>query len=242
MSEWAMKRFWTEVSVQPETGGVAVRLDGRPVRTPAKALLLAPNQAVAEKIAQEWDAQEKTVDPNTMPWTRTTNAAIDKVAVQRPEVTEHLASYAGTDLLCYRADGPASLVARQCETWDPIIERLQSEFGVKLNVTQGVMPVEQNCDDLSRLTSAMGDMTDFQLAGFHDLVTLSGSFALGLAVTRNWATPDQLWAASRLDESWQIEQWGEDEEASEAAQIKKVAFLHATEVYHLGGHSDQISV
>lgn len=234
MSEWAMRRFWTEVSFEPEENGFAVKLDGRPVKTPAKAALLVPTEAMAERIAEEWDAQKEVVDPAGMPWTRSANAAIDKVSVQRSEVEEHLASYAGSDLLCYRAEGPDSLVARQQETWDPVLDWLSTRFDVRLAVAAGVMPVEQSADDIARLARAMTPMSDFQLTGFYDLVTLSGSFGLALATVHDVQPAADLWAASRLDEVWQIEQWGDDEEAAEVAALKEQAFLHATEVFRKG--------
>lgn len=234
MSEWAMKRFWKAVTVEPEGAGFAVRLDGRLIKTPAKRLLQVPSEAMATRIAEEWEAQVEIVDPTAMPWTRSANAAIDKVAVQRAEVMAHLADYAGSDLLCYRADGPDSLVARQQETWDPVLDWLSTRFDVRLAVAAGVMPVEQSADDIARLARAMTPMSDFQLTGFYDLVTLSGSFGLALATVHDVQPAADLWAASRLDEVWQIEQWGDDEEAAEVAALKEQAFLHATEVFRKG--------
>ncbi len=234
MSEWAMKRFWKAVTVEPEGAGFAVRLDGRSIKTPAKRLLQVPSEAMATRIAEEWEAQVEIVDPTVMPWTRSANAAIDKVAVQRAEVMAHLTDYAGSDLLCYRADGPDSLVARQQETWDPVLEWLAGRFDVRLATTAGVMPVAQTPDDVARLARTMEPMSDYQLTGFYDLVTLSGSFGLALATAYEFQSAAESWAASRLDEVWQIEQWGEDEEAAEVAELKKQAFFHATEVYFAG--------
>lgn len=232
MSEWSMKRFWSEATVEQVASGYEIRLDDRPVRTPAKRLLAVPTEAVALRIAAEWDAQEKTVDPSTMPWTRSANAAIDKVATQREEVANHLADYAASDLLCYRADGPEALVARQAEAWDPFLDWASDRFGARLKVTAGVMPVAQAPADLARLAARMRGMSAFQLTGFYDLVTLTGSFVLGLAAAEKREDPKALWARSRIDENWQIEQWGEDEEAAEAAEIKRIAFFHATEFFH----------
>ena len=128
MSEWAMKRFWTAVSVSPEGEGFAVKLDNRSVKTPAKRALVLPTQAVADCVASEWEAQVETVDPASMPWTRSANAAIDKVATQRAEVIAHLADYAGSDLLCYRAEGPDSLVARQARAWGGLLDWAQADL------------------------------------------------------------------------------------------------------------------
>jgi chaperone required for assembly of F1-ATPase len=234
MSDWAMKRFWTEVSVEAEGADFAIKLDGRTVKTPAKRTLMVPSKTMAQNIANEWDAQQEAVDPKTMPWTRSANAAIDKVALQRTGVMAHLADYAGSDLLCYRAEGPDSLVRRQQQTWDPILDWVSEEFAVRFETTAGVMPVDQPPESVPVLAATMEPMTDIQLTGFYDLVTLSGSFAIALATAFQFQSRTKLWAASRLDEDWQIEQWGHDEEASEAAELKKQAFHHATEVYQVG--------
>lgn len=231
MSEWSMKRFWTEVTIEDQAGGFTVRLDGRAVKTPAKRALIVPSRSMAEHIAAEWDAQEGGVAPESMPWTRSANAAIDKVATERADVEAHLAGYAATDLLCYRAEGPETLIGRQHAAWDPVLDWLDQKFGARLKTTSGVMPVAQSKSDIARLAAAMRPMSDFQLTGFYDLVTLSGSFGLALAAANGFQPVAEIWAASRLDEDWQIEQWGEDEEAKEVAALKKCAFLHATEVY-----------
>lgn len=232
MSEWAMKRFWDMASVERTDSGFAVVLDARPVRTPAKRPLSVPTELMAQRIANEWDAQDKIVDPASMPWTRSANAAIDKVATQHEEVTDHLAGYAGTDLLCYRAVGPETLRDRQAEAWDPMLDWVRETYGACLSVTSGVMPVEQEAADIERLAAVARGMSVFQLTGFHDLVTLSGSFVIALAATESLETPESLWSKSRIDETWQIEQWGEDEEAAEHANIKKSAFFHAIEFFH----------
>lgn len=227
MSEWAMKRFWKTASFAPKDSGYEVHLDGRPVKTPAKRPLILPTGDMACQVALEWDAQEETVNPAIMPWTRSANAAIDKVATQRQEVTAHLASYAETDLVCYRAEGPESLIERQNEAWDPLLDWIGEKYGARLILASGVMPVAQSSTDLDRLAATMRGMSAFQLTGFYDLVTLTGSFVLALAATESRENPEALWAHSRVDELWQIEQWGEDEEAAEHAELKKTAFFHA---------------
>ena len=143
-----------------------------------------------------------------------------------------MAGYAETDLLCYRADGPEPLVERQASAWDPMLDWAAETYGARLAVTSGVMPVEQSQSDLDRLAARMRSMSNFQLTGFHDLVTLSGSYVLGLAATEPKFEIDRVWSLSRVDELWQIEQWGEDEEALEHAEIKKNAFLHACDFFH----------
>ena len=233
MSEWSPKRFWKSVEVDREGEGFAVRLDGRLVKTPAKKNLILPSQTIAERVAGEWDAVENRITPATMPWTRSANAAIDKVSLQRNEVIDHLIGYAGSDLLCYRASDPASLVERQNQEWSPILGWCQDRFDIQLKTTSGVMPVTQPAEGLDRLKRVMTPMGSFHLTGFHDLVTLSGSYVLALAVIEGFRDTDAAWQASQLDENWQAEQWGVDAEASEAAEIKRQAFIHAAKLYQV---------
>lgn len=227
MSEWALKRFWKEATTEEKDGQFAVFLDGRPVKTPAKASLAVPTRALADAIAAEWDAQDKTVDPNTMPFTRMANAAIDKVSIQHAEVATMLADYGDSDLLCYRADRPESLVARQAREWDPALAWAQDALGARLEARAGVMHVPQDPASLAALSERVHMLDKFRLAAFHDLVTLSGSLVLGFAVAEGWKDADMIWEISMLDTLWQEEQWGRDEEAFEAAEVKRAAFRHA---------------
>ncbi len=227
MSGWAPKRFWTSAVIVPEGEDFAIQLDGRPVRTPLKERLRVPTRAFAEEVAREWAEQGEVLDPNTMPATRLANAAIDKVRPQRPEVVEMLASYGASDLLCYRAEGPSTLIARQEAGWDPLLAWSAEELGADLAVGSGVMPVAQAPGDLQRLREPVEAMDAFELAAFHDLVALSGSLVLALAVALGRLSAEEAWRLSRLDEDFQIEEWGDDEEAAEAAARRRRAFLDA---------------
>ena len=229
MSGWTAKRFWTDVTVSEREAGYTIALDNRPVRTPGKFELILPTRDMAEKVADEWRAVDKVVDPTAMHWTRSANSAIEKVGLNRTGVEAHLAEYAATDLLCYRAEGPDELIARQAAAWDPLLDRAMSELGASLNVTQGVMPVDQPPASIARLAEEMTGLNDFELTGFHDLVTLSGSFVIAVAALQNWDSLAALWAASNVDETFQIEQWGADEEATERATLRKAGFFHAAE-------------
>ena len=235
MSGWTAKRFWKDATVVPADGGFTVHLDGRPVRTPLKAPLILPTQALAEAVAAEWQAQEGKVDPETMPFTRTANAALDKVRPQIEAVAELLAAYGDSDLLCYRAEAPDDLVARQLEAWNPLLTWAADTFGAQLAVTAGIMPIEQSRESVARLSRHVREMSPFQLAAFHDLVALSGSLVLALAVTRKRLTAEAAWSLSRIDEDWQIALWGEDEDAAEVAARKRAAFLQADRFYGLCG-------
>ena len=231
MSEWAAKRFYKDATVHKEDGGFAVRLDGRPIRTPSKQVLVTPTETMATRIAGEWVAQDTIIDPRTMPWTRSANSALDKVAPQRDAIEDHLIEYAGTDLVCYRADGPDGLIERQCRCWDPVLDWMTQRYDVRFRVTSGVMPIEQDTEIMARLKRTMRPMSDFQLTGFYELVTLSGSFALALAAVELVQPAKEIWEISRIDEEWQAEQWGVDEEAAEAAELKRAAFLHAHDFF-----------
>ena len=233
MSGWRAKRFWKAASVEDADGGFAVQLDGRPLRTPAKAALVVPTRALAAAIAAEWDAQGDDVDPRTMPVTRSANAAIDKVRPQHAEVAALIADYGGTDLLCYRADAPPALIARQGAVWDPLLDWAATALGARLVVTQGVIPVAQPAAALGALRGQVTALSEFELAALHDLVSITGSLVLGLAITRGRISAQEAWDIARIDETWQIEQWGADEEAAEEAALKRAALLDAERFWHL---------
>lgn len=235
MSEWRMKRFWTEAAPVETPGGWGIVLDGRPVRTPAKALLELPTRALAEAAAGEWNAQREVVDPGAMPVTRTGNSAIDKVAPQFDEVARMTADYGGTDLLCYRADDPPGLVQRQTEAWDPLLDWAADALGARLLPVAGVMFQAQDARAMARLHDQVRALDPWRLTAFSDLVALSGSLVLGFAVVHRAREAEEAWTLSRIDEDWQIAQWGDDEEAAEAAEIKRQAFLDAARFVHLAG-------
>ena len=233
MTDWAPRRFWTDVHVRSEEGGHAILLDDRPIRTPFRSPLLAPTEALADAIAGEWRAQGDTVDPGTMPFTRALNSAIDKVAPDPGPVAEMLSGYAATDLLCYRATHPAELIARQAEVWDPYLDWADATYGARLRPVPGVMPADQDPAALASLTAAVEAFDPYALTSLHEVVTLTGSLVLGLAGLAGIRDPESLWAAARLDEIWQIEQWGEDEEAEAMARARFEAIGQALRFYAL---------
>ncbi|WP_170429319.1 ATP12 family chaperone protein [Ruegeria arenilitoris] len=233
MSDWKPKRFWTASAVVQADDGYTVELDGRRVKTPAKAGLILPTLAMAQEVAAEWDAQEKEVDPTRMPFTRSANAAIDKVHHQHAEVADMLADYGDSDLLCYRATHPQELQQRQAESWDPALDWAADTLAARLVPVAGVLHQPQSAASLATLRGRVHDFNNFQLAAFHDLVSLSGSLILGFAAAMDWRSADQIWEISRLDELWQIEQWGHDDEAHAASETKRAAFLHAKRFFEI---------
>jgi len=219
--------FWTDATVERADRGFTVRLDGHPIKTPAKADFVMPTRALAAAAAVEWQAQETHVDPKTMPVTRAVNAAIDKVAVQRDEIVAMLAAYGDADLLCYRADSPAGLVARQAAAWDPLLAWAETRLGARLAPVTGVMHQSQAPEALARLKQPLDVLTAFELTAVHDLISLTGSLVIGLAASTGQGALQSLWDASRIDETWQAEHWGEDQEAAEEADLKRAAFFQA---------------
>ncbi len=232
---WAAKRFWTVATAEPCEGGFTVRLDGRAVKTPAKAALILPTLDMAQAIAAEWDAQTGKVNPDTMPCTRSANSAIDKVAVQFDEVAGLLADYGASDLLCYRSTGPAALVTRQAAAWDPLLDWSATALKAPLRSTQGVVHVAQDPASINRLTARIRAFTPFELAAVHDLISISGSLVIALAITDKFLTVEQGWQVSRIDEAWQNEQWGIDEDAAAHEALRLAAFLHAGRFFALCG-------
>ncbi|WP_457649131.1 ATP12 family chaperone protein [Profundibacter sp.] len=233
MAEWAAKRFWKTATVEKAGDGYQVLLDGRKLRTPVKCELIVPSREMAEAIAAEWDAQEEKIDPMTMPVTRSANAAIDKVGPMHAEVAALVSEYGGTDLLCYRAESPEGLVKRQSEAWDPLLEWAADTLSAPLKPTTGVMHVEQDAAALENLAKRVSDMDNFQLAAFHDLVGMSGSLIIGFATIHGFLPVPELWRRSRIDEDWQIEQWGEDDEATAIEAGKREGFEHAARFYFM---------
>ncbi|CUH41001.1 ATP12 chaperone protein [Jannaschia seosinensis] len=228
MSEWRAKRFWQDASVVQAPDGYAVRLDGRAIRTPLKVELVVPSRPLAEGVAAEWDAQEGRIEPLTMPLTRAVNATLDKVAPQRAEVVAGLAEYGGSDLLSYRATGPEALMARQAAAWDPMLDWAEATFGARLAITEGIVPVAQSDDALAALRNRVDALTNWELTALSEFVSLSGSLVLGLAaMEHDGHGADRLWTMSRVDEDWQAEQWGVDEEEAERIALKRDAFLQA---------------
>jgi chaperone required for assembly of F1-ATPase len=234
MSEWKARRFWTGATVrQVADRGWEVTLDERPVRTPGKLALALPTMRLAQAIAAEWDAQSEVIDPTTMPLTRAANSAIEKVAVQFDGVVSMLADYGATDLLSYRADQPETLIRMQAEAWDPLIDWSATCLHAPLRITHGVIPVPQDPDALARLRSHLSGLDPFGLMAMHDLVTVPGSLIIGLGVAHGRINGEEAHRLSRIDEAFQASQWGEDEEAMQAAESRRQAILSAERFWHL---------
>lgn len=222
-----MKRFWKEVEVEAEEGGWGVALDGRPLRTPARARLLVPTQALANAIAQEWRTVEGEVDPRAMPLTGLANAAIDRVAPDRKALAEGLARYAEADLACYRAEAPQKLVELQEKQWGALLDWARRRYDVDFIVTSGIVHVQQPPATVERLAHAVVTLDPYRLAGLSPLVTIGGSLVAALAVLEAAITPEDAWNAVSLEDQWQLEQWGSEAEAEAALENRRHDFVAA---------------
>jgi chaperone required for assembly of F1-ATPase len=222
-----MKRFWKAVELVRGGDGWEIRLDGKPVRTPARAALRLPNQALAEAVAEEWRATGETIDPRAMPLTSLANAAIDRVAPDKEAFAVGVARYAEADLACYRAEGPAKLVERQAASWDALLAWARRRYDVDFAITSGLIHVAQAAATIERLAHAVAVLDAFHLAGLSPLVTIGGSLLGGLAVLEKAVTADEAWKAVSIDEQWQLEQWGADAEAEAALQNRRRDFMAA---------------
>ncbi len=209
-----MKRFYRQASTVAAEDGTLVTLDDRPMRTPAKRRLVLPNPDLAEAIAAEWREQDEEIRPKNMPLTRMASTTLDLLPDRRPDMVAEIADYAGTDTLCYRAEGPAELVAREHRAWQPLLDWAAATFDARLVVTEGIIPVVQPEEALARLRAVVEASDDWSLTGLHAATTALGSVVLGLALRERRLTPEAAFAAAVLDELFEVEQWGEDPEAA----------------------------
>ena len=208
-----VKRIYETAAAEPAgEEGYRVVLDGRPVRTPGGKPLTVPTAALAEALAAEWDAQEEEIQPHTMPLTQLACTALDQVADERAGMEEAVARFAGTDLLCYRADAGSSLAERQAEAWQPLLDWAAETFGAELAVTEGIMPVTQPEETVTALAEAAAAVEDMRFAALQCVTAAAGSLVLALALLHGARDAEQVIAAAELDEIWQEEFWGADPE------------------------------
>jgi chaperone required for assembly of F1-ATPase len=208
------KRFYKAVTIAEDEDGHVVKLDGRSVRTPARAVLVLPSAAVARLVADEYATQQEHIDPITMPVTRLANTAFDGVASAADAVLEDVLKFSTSDLVCYRADAPEALVERQAEAWDPVLGWVRSELGARFLLAEGVMHVDQPRETIGAVAIHLRKRAEpFRLAAIHLMTSLTGSALLALAVEAKALDAEAAWAAAHVDENWNIEHWGDDAEA-----------------------------
>lgn len=217
-----MKRFWREAAVVEADGGWSVALDGKPVRTPARAALLLPTRALADAVAGEWAACGEEVRPREMVMTGLANAAIDRVG---PEVAARVAAYGVHDLLCYRVEAPPGLALRQAAAWEPVLAWAARRYDVAFRLGVGVTPVDQPATTLARLRTMVDALGVFALAGVYPVVSVTGSLVLGLALIERAIEAEAAWAAGEVDADWQAEQWGDDPLAAASRDERRAALM-----------------
>ncbi len=208
------KRFYKAAAAVPAGGGFAIHLDGRSAKTPGRSVLAVADHRVAEALAGEWNAQGVFIEPATMPLTRLVNTAIDGVAPNMEAVRAEIVRYAGTDLLCYRAETPQGLVEQQEAAWSPILAWAREALGARFILVAGIRYAEQPPETIARIGAAVAAYESLPLAGLHVATTLSGSAVLALALAHGRLTPEEAWRLAHVDEDWQVSQWGEDYEAT----------------------------
>lgn len=226
------KRFYKDVSVAADEDGWRILLDGRAVKTPARRVLAAPCESLASAIAAEWGAQETEINPFTMPLTRLASLAIDKMGEVRAAAAAEIAKYARTDLLCYRSD-QSELAERQRQAWDPYLDWAAEALDAPLNRAETLLPIEQPDASIAALENRALALDEWRLTGLASAVPLTGSAVLAFALLEGEGTGLAIFEASRLDEDFQIERWGEDAEAAEAAQNKKRDLLACEQLFRL---------
>jgi len=223
------KRFYAGTGVAEAEGGFSVTLDGKPIKTPSGKIVVAPRREIAEAIAAEWETQRETIDPLTMPLTRFANSVVEAVIDRTDAVADDAAKYLGTDLLFYRAGHPEALVAKEAAHWDPIVFWAAETLGAHFMLSEGIVHVQQP-DNAVAAARAAFPKNPWSIAALHVVTTLTGSALLALALVHEVRDPDQIWAAAHVDEDWNIEKWGIDEEVAARRAAREVDFRAATQI------------
>lgn len=231
------KRFYTKVGLNEDASGHAITLDDKTVRTPSRNALVVPSRTVAEAMVGEWEAQKEFIDPLSMPVTRLANSVLDAISTEEQiaAVRDDIAKYFGSDLLFYRASHPEALMAREASAWDPVLFWVAEELGARFILAEGVMHVSQPEQALAAARAALPS-DSWRVAAVHMVTTITGSALLALALLRGRLNADEVWAAAFVDEDWNAEKWGLDEESAIRRAARKVDFEGAVAVLRaLGG-------
>ncbi|MGE3874136.1 MAG: ATP12 family chaperone protein [Parvibaculaceae bacterium] len=224
MTDAPARRFYEKVSVAGTAAPFSVRLDERPLRTPLKHSLDLPTAALAGAVAAEWEAQAEKIDPRTMPLTRLANTAIDRVAPHRDRVIGEIVDFAGSDLVCYRAAEPLGLIERQAKAWQPVLDWARAAFAGEFSVTEGIVHIKQPAPALQATRSYLARKSPWELTALHNITTLTGSALIATMACDGAIPASEAWAAAHVDEDWQIEHWGWDEEARHRRNHRKREF------------------
>lgn len=221
MLNQAARRFYKLARETPCDDGFQILLDERAVNTPLGSKLVVPSQVLAQKIAEEWESQKDKIVPETMHCMRLACTAIDKVAPNRSNIVGQTVDYGANDLLCYRAEAPDDLTARQHSLWQPLLDWTENTYGASLKTTTGILHIQQSEAAVSKLREAVDAHSDFELTALAETTQLLGSLVLGLALSASRLGWEEAFELSQLDESWQNEQWGQDHEAQLRRENRK---------------------
>jgi chaperone required for assembly of F1-ATPase len=222
-------RFYAKAGVVEGPEGFAITLDDKQVRTPSRRALAAPTREIADAIAAEWDAQQEFIDPLTMPFTRFANSVVDAVVERVDAVADDVAKYLGSDLLFYRAGHPEALVAREAALWDPVVFWAADALGAHFILAEGIVHVRQPEPAIAAARAAF-PVDPWSIAALHVVTTVTGSALLALALLHGVLDADQVWAAAHVDEDWNIEKWGIDEEVAARRAARLVDFRAAARI------------
>lgn len=231
-----MKRFFEQTDTEAVDGGFTVTLDGKAVKTPARNPLVLPNDMIALVIAREWSAQKETIAPDTMPTMTLAATAIDRVADHRAAVVDEVAAYGETDLLCYRAAEPEDLQARQAEGWQPLLDWCADRYGATLKITEGVVAISQDSAALDALRAAIEGYGAMSLTALHSITTATGSLVIALALADRHIDARKAWMLSRIDEMYQAQKWGMDQEARDKTESLRVTLFASSRFIRMCNH------
>jgi chaperone required for assembly of F1-ATPase len=218
------RRFYKTVSVTGSAAPFSVRLDERPLRSPQKRALDLPTRALADAVAAEWEMQGEKVDPQSMPVTRLANTALDRVAPDLDRIIGEIVDFAGSDLTCYRAEKPQGLAERQAKAWQPVLDWARSALGAEFTVTEGVVHIQQPAATLQATRDYLAGKSPWALTAIHNVTTLTSSALIAVMACDGAIPASEAWAAAHIDEDWQIEHWGWDEEARHRRNYRKREF------------------
>ncbi len=227
------KRFYNSVFVTQADGGFCVKLDQRILKSPEKVVLTWPTQELAERVAQEWDFQEKRINLNDMPLTMLSYSSLGRTAKIYQSLRDEMLSYAGSDLIIYRSERPQELVKLQEEGWDPILEWLKQEYCAPFNAGQGISFITQPETSLSQIETYLSKLKEEDLPSLMSMMKVSGSIFLAMAVKENRLSAAQAWSLAIIDEDWQHSQWGRDEAQKQELLLKNRDFAAAADFLKL---------
>ncbi|MCF6199676.1 MAG: ATPase [Hyphomicrobiaceae bacterium] len=220
-----VKRFYKRVEIVGDENGYEIELDGRAIKSPGREVLVLPHQSLASELAEEWRRQEEFIDLASMPVMRFAGRVHDNILPKIQSARTEILKFAHSDLLCYRAEQPEPLVERQAKLWDPVLERFVREGNIRFKVSSGILWIDQEAGDMERFASLLEHFDGYVLGALLEVTSLSGSAILALALGKGWLAPAKVWELCHIDEDFQAEQWGKDEDAEQARKYRYGDFL-----------------